>query len=164
MLLSRTFVSIWQVTVLLMLLTAPPVFGQDEAAAKAKLVSLARASRSSDIESVDVFRLPKGYESVSQVGPEDIEKRWHIKMTIRELRPPREELIAAALGVAQVRRSDRTWDLRWGIVFYSRSGRGRIGALYFDESGRYGSVDRTSVSFGSDFFGKLKNALHLSVD
>ena len=149
---------------LLMGFNGMPVPGQDVTAAQAQIDSLVRTLRNSEIESIDVLRLPKGYENVKQVGPEDIESLWFTRMSIRELRPPREALIAGALEAAHVHRSDRKWDLRWGVVFYSRSGNKRIAAVYFDETGRFGSIDQIPVSYGSDFSPKLKNALHLSIE
>ena len=148
----------------LMLAGALVVLAQDDGAAKAKIDALVKASARGDIESIDVFRLPKYYTSQVAIRPEEMEKRWFYRMTFRELRPPKDKLIVAALGVANTHRSDREWDLRWGIVFYSRSGQRRIAALYFDETGRHGSVDQIPVSFAPDFFSRLKGALHLSIE
>lgn len=139
------------------------VFAQDESAAKARVDALMRACAAGGIERIDVFRLPKGYESLTSVQPEDLESFWHYRMTIREIPPSKQELIARALGTANFHRSDRTWDLRWGIVFYWPKDR-RVASLYFDETGRYGSVDKTPVSFASDFFPRLRTALHLSIE
>lgn len=147
----------------LSLLNAPIAIAQDDSAAKARVDALMRASTAGGIERIEVFRLPKGYENVTSIQPEDLEALWHYKMTIREPLPHKQELIAKALGTANIHRSDRTWDLRWGIVFYWPKDR-RIAAFYFDETGRYGSVDKMPVSFGADFFLRLKSALHLSIE
>jgi hypothetical protein len=136
---------------------------QDEGAAKARVDALVRAVAAGGIERIDIFRLPKGYENVTSIQPEDLEALWHYKMTIREILPPKQEFLAQVVGMANIRRSDRTWDLRWGVVFYWPKDR-RIVALYFDETGRHGSVDKIPVSFAPDFFNRLKNTLHLSME
>jgi hypothetical protein len=146
---------------LMFILIAP---AQEESAAKAKLDAVAKSSARGDIERIDVLRLPKSYRSFVAVRPEEMEKDWFYRMTFRELRPPKEKLIAEALNLARITRSDREWDLRWAIVFYSRSGQRRIAALYFDETGRHGSVDRTPVSYAPEFFNRLKSALGLSIE
>lgn len=153
--------TILAVTISVICLCAPLVLAQDETTTKARVDALVRASAAGGIDRIEIFRLPKGYESLTQVQPEDLESLWQYRMTIREVLAPKQELIARALGTANIHRSDRTWDLRWGMVFYWPKDR-RIVALYFDETGRYGSVDKTPVSFGPDVFLRLKNALHLS--
>lgn len=142
------------VTISAMYLSAPVVLAQDESALKARMDTLMRASAAGGIDRIEIFRLPKGYENIKQVQPEDLESLLHYRMTIREVLPLKQDLIARALATAK----DRTWDLRWGIVFYWPKDR-RIAALYFDETGRYGSLDKTPVSFAKDFFRQLKNAL-----
>ena len=151
-------------TAYLLLMGALVAPAEDDSAAKAKLDALVKATVRGDIESIDVLRLPRLYTSQVAIRPEEMEKRWFYRMTFRELRPPKEKLIAEALGAAKTYRSDREWDLRWGMVFYSRSGQRRIAALYFDETGRHGSVDQIPVSFTPEFFNRLKSALHLSIE
>ena len=155
--------SVLTATTFWMLLNPLIVLAQDENAAKARVDAIVRASAAGGIERIDIFRLPKFYENIKQIQPDDLEALWHYKMTIRELLQPKQELIARALRTANIHRSDRTWDLRWGIVFYWPKDR-RIAALYFDETGRYGSIDKIPVSFAPDFFSRLKGALHLSLD
>lgn len=152
------------VTVFGMLPGVPRVKGQVKNLPKARVDVLIAANNAHEIERIEIFRLPKNYENVISIRPEAIEKLWFSKMTIRELCPQREQMIGEALGLAKVNPSNRDWDLRWGIVFYSRSGDKRVAALYFDETGRYGSVDQNPVSYAAEFFPRLKNALHLSLE
>jgi hypothetical protein len=160
----RRNISIFLTTAILMLLGVLIAPAQNESAAKAQIDALVNASAAAKLERIEVFRLPKDYESYVAVQPEDIESRWLYKFTIRQFRSPRNELTLAALRSATVQRSARNWEVRWGIVFYSRPKETRIAALYFDESGRYGAVDKIPVSFGPDFFPRLKNALHLTIE
>ncbi len=148
---------------LLMSLNARSALAQDERAAEARIDALVKSSAAGGVERIDIFRLPKGYENIASIQPDDLEALWHCRMTIRELLPSKQQLISRTLRTANIHHSDRTWDLRWGIVFYWPKDR-RIAALYFDETGRYGSVDKVPVSFGINFFLRLKNALHLSLE
>lgn len=147
----------------LVLASALIVLAQDGNLAKARVETLAKTSAAGGIERIEVFRLPKFYTNIKQIQPDDLEALWHYKMTIRELVPRKQELIARALATANIQRSDRTWDLRWGVVFYWPKDK-RIAALYFDETGRYGSVDQIPVSFAPGFFTQLKSALRLSLE
>jgi hypothetical protein len=125
--------------------------------------ALGSANAAGGIERIDVFRLPKTYESLASAQPEDVEAFWRYKMVIRNPPASQQKLIGTAFAAADVSPSDRASDLRWGIVFYSPRDR-RIGSLYFDESGRRGAVDRTPVLFAPGFLPRLKQALHLSMD
>lgn len=50
-------------------------------------------------------------------------------------------------------------DLRWGVIFQSAAGSDRLGAIYFDRTGRKGAIGSIPVAFGSEFFARLKAAL-----
>ena len=146
------------------LIIATTLFAQEETAAKAKIDGLVRASIAGKIGRVEVMRLPTYYTSQIAIGPAELDERWFYKTTIRNIRAADEEAIAKALRSANLRRTDRKSDIRWGIIFYSHSGGGRVAALYFDVTGRQGWIDEVPVSFGERLLPQLKNALHLSTE
>ena len=104
-------------TAISLLFSSLTVVAQDGNTAKARIDTLVRTSAAGGIERIDVFRLPKYYTNIKQIQPDDLEALWHYRLTIRELVPRTQEVIARALGTANVQRSDRTWDLRWGGGF-----------------------------------------------
>jgi len=130
--------------------------------AQAQIDAAIRAGRADRIGSVEVFRFPKNYHPIISVAPEHLERNWFYKVTIRD--GPGREMIIAALRAVVVQGSSRTWDLRWGFIFYSKAEAKRIAAIYFDETGRHGSISEIPVSFDPDLFRQLKNAVHLSID
>ena len=51
-------------------------------------------------------------------------------------------------------------DLRWGVVFYSLAEKEkRLGAIYFDRTGRSGALNDLPVSFGKGAFLQVRKVL-----
>lgn len=138
---------------------------QDEAAASTAINGLVTALRQGEVGTIEVFRLPKNLRSFSAVEPEDVESSWYDKLTIRVRSEQPQSIIEALRSVRP-----KLWDrrgagyLRWGFVFYSAHGRKRIAALYFDETGRFGSVGGAWVSFGENLLSRLRAALYFSLE
>jgi hypothetical protein len=138
---------------------------QNEGAPSSVIDTLISILAQNEIGTIEVFRLPKNLRSFSAIEPQDVESGWYDKLTIR-IRTEQPELIVKALRSARLKPWDRSGAgyLRWGFVFYSAHNRKRVTALYFDETGHYGSVGGAWVSFGDNILSRLRTALYFSLD
>jgi hypothetical protein len=95
--------------------------------------------------------------SVTHPPPEMIEKSFHYKLTITAPAfGAYKDTLNQSLHSTSVKPEAEMKDIRWGAIFYSHES--RIGALFFDNGGRYGSVDDTAVSFNDNKFFEWLNS------
>lgn len=105
-----------------------------------------------EIGKVEIFNIPASVKTFAAITPEELEKNYHCKLTIRDIRfgANRPKLIEAVKSVSVWPRSNMG-DIRWGIVFYGIN-EARVAGLYFDKWGNRGAVDSTPVSFNGGLF------------
>ncbi len=105
-----------------------------------------------EIGKVEVLQIPPRILTRTRITPEMLEKQFHYKLTIRDLRGGayQAQILNVAKTIAAQPRTEAA-DLRWGVLFYNLDG-ARVGALYFDKTGRHGAVGDAPVSFGGEFF------------
>ena len=120
-----------------------------------KAISLALSR--GEVGRVEILRVPPNLETRSAISPGVLEQVYDTKLVIRNIAemPLRSKLIEAFKG-SSVQPRGYIADLRWGVIFYSREDV-RIGAIYFDRSGRNGAVNAAGVSFQGGFFHWLES-------
>lgn len=114
--------------------------------------SLAAKLANGDIGRIEIFQIPARVLTRTRITPEMLEKQFHYKLTIRDIRggAHQDKLIEAMKSLAVQAEGEMT-DIRWGIVFYGLD-ESRVGALYFDKSGSKGAVGDTPASFKGGLF------------
>jgi len=120
--------------------------------AEARTSDILRQLSSGAIARVEILQIPGRVLTRSRITPAMLEQQYHNKVEIRDitLTAYYKDVVYAFKSLV-VRPEEEGADLRWGIVFYSRTGQ-RAGALYFDKTGRRGVVDDLPVAFQGDFF------------
>jgi len=145
------------------LLLLPPLAGQAQSTAGTKCPAQACADVISvaidrgDLGRVEVLRVRPDIETRAAITPDALERIYDTKLVIRNIAelPLRSKMIEAFKG-SSIQPRDYIADLRWGVIFYSRNDV-RIGAIYFDRSGRSGAVNDAGASFGGGFFHWLQS-------
>ena len=127
----------------------------------------AHAIETDHVEAIEILRIPDDVLFRVNVNPERLERWWRYKFVIRDVGIRAQELTAALKSMTAQPSGTQleSLEVRWGIVFYSKTSEGhRIVSLYFDRNGRAGAINSLPVSFGAEFFARLKKALHLSLE
>jgi hypothetical protein len=116
------------------------------------VTSLVTMLESSEVGRVEILSIPARIITRIPVTPEGIEKGFHYKLTVRDLRGGLyQDELTKAVKTVYVAPVDRNPDLRWALIFYDTVGV-RVTGLYFDSSGRIGTVDEAPVSFRGNLF------------
>jgi hypothetical protein len=120
--------------------------------AQAYLQAISMAFSKDQIGKIEILQIPPRILMRGRITPEMLEKQYHNKLIIRDIAATayQSKLIATFKMVSAQPRAESA-DVRWGVIFYSRD-ETRLGAVYFDQSGRYGSVNDMPVSFRGEFF------------
>jgi hypothetical protein len=129
--------------------------GQTTCSVQACIDKIFLAINRGDVGKMEIIRLPSNLETRAAVSPEALERIYYTKLVIRDIAhiPWRGKMIEAFKGISVLPRGYIA-DLRWGLIFYSREDV-RIGAIYFDRSGRYGAVNAVGASFEGGLFNWL---------
>jgi hypothetical protein len=128
--------------------TIPPQSGADA-------ISLALSR--GEVGRVEILRVPPNLEVRAAIKPEALEHIYYTKLEIRRIADmPWGSKMIEAFRTTSVERYDYTADLRWGVIFYSLD-EVRIGAIYFDRSGRHGAINDAQASFRGSFFNWLES-------
>jgi hypothetical protein len=123
--------------------------------AQSRISTLIGKLRSSEVMRVEIVQIPPRVLTRSRVTPEMLERSFHYKIIIQDLRGGAygQSLVAAVASITAERSADMG-DLRWGVTFFDQTGQ-RIESLYFDASGHRGAVDSLPVSFKGDMLSWL---------
>jgi hypothetical protein len=123
--------------------------------AQRRLDSIALAITKGTVGTIVILQMPANIETRASVSPDNLEKWFYNKLTIRNITESayRDKVISAFKSLSAVPQQNHG-DIRWGVIFYSRDEQ-RIGAVFFDRSGKNGNVDHLPVSFHGDFFAWL---------
>jgi hypothetical protein len=114
---------------------------------QAQIDELAKRLASRQVGRVEIFHIPPGMLTRTQITPDDLEQQFVYRLTIRDLRGNAYEVdLGRGVKSMSVQPRGESVDLRWATVFYTTDG-ARLGALYFDSTGRAGSVNFAPVSF-----------------
>ena len=106
----------------------------------------------SEVGRVEILSIPARIMTRIGITPEGIEKSFHYKLTIRDLRGGLyQEQLTKAVKTVSLAPQERPADLRWALIFYDVAGV-RVVGFYFDANGHLGSVDETPVFFRGDLF------------
>ena len=126
-------------------------------APQARLDNLASILVRHEVGRVEVLQIPPRVLTRTRITPELLEKQFHYKMSVRDVRGGtyETELVAAVKSMA-VHSESTMPDLRWAIVFYDLNDL-RLVAVYIDKSGAYGAVDNSPVAIKGDLFTWLSN-------
>jgi hypothetical protein len=132
--------------------------------ADAQLLALRAATQQGTIGQVEIIRIPAEVLTRTRVTPEMLEKQYHYKLTIREIENYRmKSKLFDAVGSLALGPTERTGDLRWGIIFYKKDGT-RLCAIYADAGGSVGSVDLDGVFLKGDLISWLRSTLAKCLD
>ena len=108
---------------------------------------IANKFSSGEIERIEVVHIPLRILTRTRINPEMIEKSFHYKLTITAPGSGAyKDALNQALNSMSVKPEAEIKDIRWGVIFYSARN-SRIGALYLNDDGSYGSIDDEPVSF-----------------
>jgi hypothetical protein len=115
--------------------------------AQSAVNSIGKALESYQVFKVEIVQVPGYVEARTQFDSKGLEDRFYYKVTIADIRtnPYRADLIAAIKSTTADSRQTSV-DLRWGVIFYNEDGT-RVGAIFFDSSGRHGAVNDEPVNF-----------------
>jgi hypothetical protein len=136
----------------------------EQGPAKQQLNALADDLRAGRVGTVEVLRIPDNVLFEIRVAPETIEQVWNFRFTIHKREGSGIEKTEMALKGARAWRVSDASDLRWAVILQSSVSGDRLGAIYFDRTGRRGAVGNIPVAFGSGFFANLKTALSPRLD
>jgi hypothetical protein len=119
-------------------------------AAQPQTDAITSSLRSGRVVRVEILQIPPGVETRTRITPDMLERIYHYKLIIRDIRGGAHgEGLLAAVASTSVTPSRDAADVRWGVIFLDASEH-RVGALYLDASGRLGVVDSVPVSFRGD--------------
>lgn len=117
-----------------------------------QLNSLVASLENREIGKLEILQIPPGISTRVAIIPETLEKQFHYKITIRDMRGGRyRESLLEALKSISAQPEPEMPDLRWGLLFYDLNG-ARVGAIYFDKWGKRGAVGDIPVSFKGKLF------------
>jgi hypothetical protein len=117
---------------------------------QSQIDALVRSLRANGITRVEILQIPPRILTRTRVTPEMLERSFHYKLTIRDVRGGAYSSdLMAAVASTSVRPAAEMGDLRWGVLFYDAAEQ-RVASIYFDPSGRHGAVGSQSVDFGGD--------------
>jgi hypothetical protein len=120
--------------------------------AQARIAVLVTKLRSNEVQRVEIIQMPPRMLTRTRVTPEMLERSFHYKLVIRDLRGGAyAPSLNAAVASMSAEPSAEMGDLRWGILFFDQ-GDQRIGSIYFDGSGGRGAVDSLAAYFRGDMF------------
>lgn len=149
--------------ILVLLLMGTPVCSAQGApvnaadTAQSRISTLIGKLRSNEVQRIEIIQIPPRILTRTRVTPEMLERSFHYKLVIRDIRgglygPS----LIAAVASTSAEPSAEMGDLRWGVTFFDQNEQ-RIVSLYFDASGRRGAVDSLAASFKGDMFKWLDN-------
>lgn len=118
--------------------------------AQNRISALIDKLRSNEVRRIEIVQIPPRILTRTRVTPAMLERSFHYKFIIRDLRGGlyASSLIAAVTSTLAEPSSDMG-DLRWGMTFFNQNEE-RIDSFYFDASGRRGAIDSLPVSFRGD--------------
>jgi hypothetical protein len=117
---------------------------------QSRVNALADRLRTNSVQRIEIIQMPPRMLTRTRITPEMLEKSFHYKLIIRDIRggvyvPS----LTAAVASTSADSAPDPGDLRWGIAFFDQNER-RIAFLYYDASGRHGAVDTSPVVFKGD--------------
>ena len=125
---------------------------KDDSPVQSQVNALAAKLSAHEVGGIEILQMPPHLLTRTAITPEMLEKQFHYKLAIRNVRGgPHEATLVQVVTSIAVQPRNETADLRWGVIFYGVSGI-RLGALYFDRTGRYGAVGDVPVSYTGDLF------------
>jgi hypothetical protein len=108
---------------------------------------------------VEIFEISATKLFRVRVNPQHLEEWWDRKVTARWKEESEVARISSILRTTSVHLEPLPSDLRSGVIFYSSTDEKRIGALYFDRTGRRGAINEIPVSFVGLSFAELRKML-----
>jgi hypothetical protein len=120
--------------------------------AQSQVDSLATKLAGGEIGRTEILQIPPRVLTRTRITPEMLEKQFHYKFTIRDVRGGlyQNKLVEVVKSVAVEPQPD-TADLRWGVIFYGLDGE-RVNGIYFDKKGGNGAVGNAPCSIRGDLF------------
>lgn len=120
--------------------------------AQRRIDMISNALSEGQVKKIEILQIPARVLTRASVSQEMLESQYFNKVTIRDVANTayKQHLIDSFKSL-QVRQHNEMADLRWAVIFYSPQEQ-RLGAVYFNPSGRAGAVDGMTVSFQGDFF------------
>jgi hypothetical protein len=125
--------------------------------------SLINMANRGEIDRIEVLRIPDEVRAFARITPGDIEHQWNYRFQEQHVSSRRSELVGGAFRGVRIQTTAHEWDLRWGIIFYSKSGE-RIAAVYFDRGGRNGSLNQFPVTYPAGLLDRLKGIIRTSIE
>jgi hypothetical protein len=125
-----------------------------------RLQALSKQIEEGRVGSLDILQIGLDVEYITSVTEELLESDWQYRFENRRVDALPLQNLAATLRSSQVASADVKGDFRWGVIFYSKADpKRRLGAIYFDRTGRRGSIDGLPIAFKEGFFARLKSIL-----
>lgn len=121
---------------------------------QSRLRSIASALTHNEVKQLEIVEMSPEILTRSRVTPEMLERDYSTKIIIRDV-ASRKRLSTVFGSLSAQKRTEKA-DLRWGLIFYNSDDK-RIGSVYFDKFGHYGTLDDSPVSFQGGFFQWLRD-------
>jgi len=124
----------------------------DSASLRRRVEALATEIQNDQAVGLDIVEIPAEVLTRSRVTPEVIERAFHFRLTIADIRTWKDRpALLTALKTLSVEPTAGAPDLRWGLIF-SDINKKRMEAIYFDGTGVTGMLGSDTVTFKGDFF------------
>jgi hypothetical protein len=108
--------------------------------------------KSHTIKRVEVLRIPDNVSSIVAITQDALRKSPSYSITMNNgFEPALESLLT---GIA-AEKSDKTSDLRWGVLLFDASGR-EIGSFFVDHFGMTGYLDGKPVQFSDSMSKRMR--------
>ena len=120
--------------------------------AQSKVELLATHLANKEIGQLEIIQLSPSVLTRTSVTQELLETGFDYKFVIHDMRAGayRDGAVQAVRSV-ETQSDSNLADLRWAVIFYDTND-ARVGAVYFDKTGRHGAVDKIPVAFKGNFF------------
>jgi hypothetical protein len=114
---------------------------------KSELTNFESSLRENAIPSVIVLRMPDDVSTRVDVTPEDLRKGLSSTRKHKvEMNQVRTKLLIGWIEQTTFARTDRSPDLRWGLLFIGRDG-SEVASIFSDRFGQVGNVNGHNVQF-----------------
>lgn len=111
------------------------------------------------VQRVEILYFPERVLVRAALSPESLEQIYQYKLEIRNIRQSAEwEQFRSLLGKTSVTPSGHGYDHRTAVLLFDQTGR-RIASVYFDQSGRGGTMNGDSGSITGDMYHWAKSLL-----
>jgi hypothetical protein len=111
------------------------------------------------VQRIEILYIPEWIEIRPAISPERLEQLYQYKLEIREVRESREwQRLSSALRETSVDATSRDYDHRIAVLLFDHDDK-RISSIYFDQSGKGGTMNGSSGTIKGSLYRWTKSML-----